>query len=186
MSEGNNYNSQIATASISAYNDIIQEIAEYSEDGNTSVMPHLICGKLFINNSNEDLKNLTSLINEKYTSGWILYSDDLQIFPEKDEHQNVPKLDEHRRGVPLEAEFSNGIDSIRIKLLHDSTYLVTSYNQMTDTDGNEYAFYDQLVKIRRKLREQVPSNAKYRFWYCHSDGRWEPYAQQFIEFTEGE
>lgn len=156
---------------IDKYNALANDINDSYRCPN--LLPVMKSSLLYITTKTVASSELANEVGTNYSQGWQLYTDDLKTSPVLQSGCTL-----------LEAEFSNEKSSLKIKLLHDDKYQVTRYSSESgDIKFESLVYYDQLVKIRRRLRENGQSNARYRFWYRESKGRWEAMAQQFIEFT---
>ena len=160
--------------SVETYNKLASRINERNY-GDSPVLPELTEAGLFITCRQVRKGSLAEAVGSNQIAGWQLYTDSIAISPRCTPGKTV-----------LEAEFWDGATTTRIRLLHGDLYLLTRYSLTEGKDSYpDCAFYDQSVLIRRQLRSDSASCARYRFWYREQNGRWEAMAQQFLGF-EGE
>ena len=100
------------TNSISMYNRFIED------SGNRSVLPELIEADLKeIKTVTVDREHLADYIKNNQDT-WFMYTDEVRI---------GPNISYEPQRYLLEGEFVSGESTVRIKLLHDQTYLVSFY-----------------------------------------------------------
>lgn len=158
------------TNSISMYNRFIED------SGNRSVLPELIEADLKeIKTVTVDREHLADYIKNNQDT-WFMYTDEVRI---------GPNISYEPQRYLLEGEFVSGESTVRIKLLHDQTYLVSFYE--SDPRGEpsgSMCYFDKELMARRDLQKYV-KKLKYRIWYRLEDqGRWVPFLQQFTGFSK--
>lgn len=158
------------TNSISMYNRFIED------SGNRSVLPELIEADLKeIKTVTVDREHLADYIKNNQDT-WFMYTDEVRI---------GPNISYEPQRYLLEGEFVSGESTVRIKLLHDQTYLVSFYesDQRGEPSGS-MCYFDKELMARRDLQKYV-KKLKYRIWYKLEDqGRWVPFLQQFTGFSK--
>ena len=163
------------TDSISMYNDFIKT------QGKDSIFNELETKDLKINTFTVSREQLADYIKNNQDT-WFMYTDEVRI------GSNISF--EPQRFL-LEAEYASGKSSVRIKLLHGHTYLVSIYEIDTDKDpDNTMCYFEQEIIARRDLQKYV-KKLKYRIWYKLANNedeqvRWVPWLQQFIGFAKEE
>ncbi len=158
------------TNSISMYNRFIED------SGNRSVLPELIEADLKeIKTVTVDREHLADYIKNNQDT-WFMYTDEVRI------GLNISY--EPQRYL-LEGEFVSGESTVRIKLLHDQTYLVSFYESDPHSEPSGLmCYFDKELMARRDLQKYV-KKLKYRIWYRLEDqGRWVPFLQQFTGFSK--
>lgn len=158
------------TNSISMYNRFIED------SGNRSVLPELIEADLKeIKTVTVDREHLADYIKNNQDT-WFMYTDEVRI---------GPNISYEPQRYLLEGEFVSGESTVRIKLLHDQTYLLSFYE--SDPRGEpsgSMCYFDKELMARRDLQKYV-KKLKYRIWYKLEDqGRWVPFLQQFTGFSK--
>ena len=158
------------TNSISMYNRFIED------SGNRSVLPELIEADLKeIKTVTVDREHLADYIKNNQDT-WFMYTDEVRI---------GPNISYEPQRYLLEGEFVSGESTVRIKLLHDQTYLVSFYESDTRNEpSGTMCYFDKELMARRDLQKYV-KKLKYRIWYKLEDqGRWVPFLQQFTGFSK--
>lgn len=154
-----------------------QKLQKQSEDDNSllgMVLPQLNLGSLNTEQQLLDTQQTIQFINELApTQGWILYRDKLELSARAPERKDF-----------IEAEYSNGQDSLLLKLIGDNQYSVCLMK--LETNGSGMVYKTQQLNIREALGGA--QLAEYKIWFKQdttelNQGRWEPFAQQFIGFT---
>ena len=158
------------TNSISMYNRFIED------SGNRSVLPELIEADLKeIKTVTVDREHLADFIKNNQDT-WFMYTDEVRI---------GPNISYEPQRYLLECEFVSGESTVRIKLLHDQTYLVSFYESDPHSEPSGLmCYFDKELMARRDLQKYV-KKLKYRIWYRLEDqGRWVPFLQQFTGFSK--
>ncbi|MBQ8977413.1 MAG: hypothetical protein IJ078_08435 [Succinivibrionaceae bacterium] len=158
------------TNSISMYNRFIED------SGNRSVLPELIEADLKeIKTVTVDREHLADYIKNNQDT-WFMYTDEVRI---------GPNISYEPQRYLLEGEFVSGESTVRIKLLHDQTYLVSFYESDPHSEpSGSMCYFDKELMARRDLQKYV-KKLKYRIWYKLEDqGRWVPFLQQFTGFSK--
>lgn len=141
-------------------------------------LPEITAGKLSIKSHQMNFSQVASTIaNLLPTDGWVMYRDQVTITTNAPEREDL-----------LEGEWCNQHTSIKVKLLGNNQYLVTQFTLEKHLDASQ-CYKEQRHYLRANLLEQTVHNAvNYRQWYQQStdkvnQGKWQPYAQQFMGFT---
>lgn len=116
----------------------------------------------------------TAIADFKATQGWVMYRDAL-----------TREIQAPSRSDLIEAEYSNGTDTLTIKLIAHDRYQVSKMT-MQNAQGT-MLFKTQTMPVQARLGSDL--FITYRLWYVQGAesetlGKWQPYAQQFIGFTE--
>lgn len=117
--------------------------------------------------------DLIAMVDEfKAIAGWVAYRDLVQT---------TIRLD---RTDLLEAEFTNGKDTLLIKHEFGSSYRVTRMIETAADANNPQACRIQHMMMRNDLKGSA-NKIEYRLWYQQAKdgadkGRWLPLAQQFV------
>jgi hypothetical protein len=133
-------------------------------------LPALQAGDLTVESCHAQFNDLASIIDGiKPNAGWQMYKDSTEVSPTA---PTLPSL--------IEAQYSNGYDSIHIKLIAGG-YIVTTYR--ADSTPNEtYVFKAQTLRLSNKVKPI--REALYHIWYQQVEGKWSPKCQQFIGFIK--
>jgi hypothetical protein len=141
-------------------------------------LPKLTQGALSIS---RQLINTEAMINAvkglNPITGWAMYRNQLIVSPQISDRNDL-----------IEAEYSDGENSLMIKLVGHDRYSVCLMENKKEEDGSMvYKMQSMHTKIELTNKELI----QYRLWYKQSNseenkGRWEPFAQQFIGFTAQE
>ncbi len=153
-----------------------QELAKNAQDKDKLgvALPNLTSAKVSVTAQQCDAETLQAIV-EKFSpdAGWVMYRDSVEITADAPSRHDV-----------IEAEYfcqAADVQSIKIKHLHGSQYLVTRF-EVTDEPSEEFCYSEQAVIVRNNLKAQAKT-AHYRLWYKQDEAqRWSAFAQQFIGF----
>jgi hypothetical protein len=110
----------------------------------------------------------------KPQQGWFMLRDKLVVAGEP------PSENEF-----IEGEWCHGLNSVKVKLLYDDQYQLTTMTVTQDTTGNQ-VYSEQPIYLRSNLKNAPGNLALYRLWWAlpqgENLGRWQPLAQQFAGF----
>ncbi len=141
-------------------------------------LPELQAGHLTIQAEQCAFEYLASAVSKlSADQGWLMYRDGL-IYSEK-----APVRTDF-----IEGEWCNSSTTIKAKLLSDNCYLVTTMELSQDTLVEQaMCFNVQATYLSTALTEA--NCVKYLHWYqlattSPNEGRWLPFAQQFVGFTQ--
>ncbi len=98
------------------------------------------------------------------TDGWQMYKDGNEVSVEQ------PK------GNLIEAQYTNGQDSLHVKLAGHQ-YIVTTL-MVTETANDTQVVKEQVLLLSNKVKPY--REAMFQIWYEQSDSKWKPIAQQFM------
>ncbi len=110
------------------------------------------------------------------SAGWQMYRDETTVLTSVPTRQDL-----------IEAQYSNGVNSIHVKQ-QNNLFIVTTFTT-SSTVNTHQVFKVQKLQLSNKVKP--PSEAVYQNWYqCKHDenspqqGLWQPLAQQFIGFNK--
>jgi hypothetical protein len=156
-----------------------QSLQSASENASLGAkLPTLSYGSIAVTqrylNAQETIQTINAL---KATHGWVMYRDELIISTQIGERVDL-----------IEAEYTNGESSIAIKLVRNDYYSVCSMMKLPVED-HSMVYKTQSFYTRNAL--PTGGLIQYRLWFKQqtgeiTQGRWEPFAQQFIGFTAQE
>jgi hypothetical protein len=138
-------------------------------------LPTLTPAHLAVESYQVDFQRVkTAIADFNATQGWVMYRDAL-----------IREIQAPSRSDLIEAEYSNGTDTLTIKLIAHDRYQVSKMT-MQNAQGT-MLFKTQTMPVQARLGSDL--FIIYRLWYvqgCEGEtqGKWQPYAQQFIGFTQ--
>jgi hypothetical protein len=140
-------------------------------------LPTLASSSLELSSTRSSFIELVEQINALNPSaGWQMYRDETTA------SASVPNREDL-----LEAQYSNGTNSIHIKQ-QNNVFIVTTFI-VSKRDSEHQVFKAQVLQLSNKVKPL--SEAVYHLWYqCEIDetspqyGLWRPLAQQFIGFNK--
>lgn len=149
--------------------ELYNELAMY-EAFNGVKLPRITSAKINITPSKVSIEQVLEQISQFVpTEGWVMYRDCLSI------SNQIPQ----RKDI-LEAEYTNGNDSLIIKHIGNSLYEATKLictEEATASSG----YIEQEIYIRNDLKANA-TTATYRIWYQEHEYKWNPLVQQLIGF----
>lgn len=112
-----------------------------------------------------DLLGVQVLV-EKFapTVGWQMYKDGNEVSVEQPK-ENL-----------IEAQYSNGQDSLHVKLVGHQ-YIVTTL-MVTEAANDNQVVKEQVLLLSNKVKPY--REAMFQIWYEQRDSKWKPIAQQFM------
>jgi hypothetical protein len=133
-------------------------------------LPNLIGANISLTGETLSITDaIVHIDNFKPNVGWVMYKDNIEITALSPKRSDV-----------IEAEYSNGTDTISIKHVHSTEYVLTRFTVVESNDMQAYS--NQKLIIRNDLKAAA-KYANYRLWYQQKDHCWQPLAQQFIGFA---
>ncbi|MDA0129455.1 hypothetical protein OH458_15405 [Vibrio sp. MarTm2] len=150
--------------------ELYNSLADY-EAFNGVNLPKITPASITITPSSGSIdKILEQIAQFKPAEGWVMYRDCVSISPTLPTRKDI-----------LEAEYTNGNDSLIIKHLGDSTYMATHIASSATDDTTRSGYVQQQIYVRNDLKASA-TTATYRIWYQEQDHKWSPLVQQFIGF----
>lgn len=139
-------------------------------------LPTLSSASLELSATRSNFNELVEQINTLNPSaGWQMYRDETTALA------SVPSREDL-----IEAQYSNGANSIHVKQQNDA-FIVTTFTTSTSVNDHQ-VFKAQVLQLSNKVKPL--SEAVYHIWYqCENDesspqqGLWQALAQQFIGFN---
>ena len=140
-------------------------------------LPTLTSASLQLSATRNTFNELVEQINALNPSaGWQMYRDETTALA------SVPSREDL-----IEAQYSNGANSLHIKQQNDA-FMVTTFTTSTRVNDHQ-VFKVQVLQLSNKVKPL--SEAVYHIWYqrqnvenSQQQGLWRPLAQQFIGFNK--
>ena len=156
-----------------------QQLQTHSQDDPTLLgnrLENLTNGTLAISSTQLSTSEMhRKLISFKATHGWVMYRDEVLI-----------SLEMPTRNDVIEGEWTNGNESIKVKLIASDLFQVSEFT--ATKNESKQLFSVQKVILRNSLQNNEYNCAVYRCWWQQAEdadhnGRWLPLSQQFIGFS---
>lgn len=148
------------------YNKLRQEMSL------VSVLPTLYSAQLQRSKpekvSRDDI--LSKLTHLTGSNGWCQYSDSY--------HTGALIIDKTNI---IEGEWYEGGQTVKVQLLHDEEYLITTMKKIKVSDQSlNVDYYQQQAIINRHDSKDVTLTDSYYIWWGCVDGRYQPLGQQYL------
>ncbi|MGR5067553.1 hypothetical protein [Vibrio alfacsensis] len=151
-------------------------LEDYNKLQNASLnveLPTLYPAKLQLTSQNGHFEDVLMAIQSlSPSSGWQMYRD-----------ETCTGVEPMQRKDLIEAQYTNGQDSIHIKLV-GKQFRISSFIASEANLDTQWVYKKQSMYLSNKV---LQDKAVFHIWYKQSsESKWEPVAQQFIGFYDEE